>query len=51
MEKIQIEDDAYLACSGAHAVAILTEWDAFRSLDYQRLYDSMQARRDVAARM
>merc|ERR1711924_223207 len=42
MEKIQIEDDAYLACSGAHAVAILTEWDAFKSLDYQRLYDSMQ---------
>ena len=50
MEKIQIEDDAYLACSGAHAVAILTEWDAFKSLDYQRLYDSMQARGGWACR-
>jgi len=42
MEKIQIEDDAYIACAGAHAIAILTEWDAFKSLDYKRIYDSMQ---------
>merc|ERR1719407_222817 len=42
MDKIEIEDDPYIACAGAHAIAILTEWDAFKTLDYQRIYDTMQ---------
>merc|ERR1719387_2417085 len=42
MEKIQIEDDPYVSCAGAHAIAILTEWDSFKELDYQKIYDSMQ---------
>merc|ERR1711998_559631 len=42
MEKIEIEDDPYVSCSGAHAIAVLTEWDAFKTLDYQRIFDSMQ---------
>jgi len=42
MDKIEIEDDPYVTCAGAHAIAILTEWDAFKTLDYQRIYDSMQ---------
>merc|ERR1711975_179322 len=42
MEKIEIEDDPYVSCAGAHAIAILTEWDVFKTLDYQRIYDSMQ---------
>ena len=42
MDKIQIEDDPYIACAGAHAIAILTEWDSFKTLDYQKIYDSMQ---------
>ena len=29
------------ACEGAHALAILTEWDAFRDLDYAAIYASM----------
>jgi UDPglucose 6-dehydrogenase len=29
------------ACEGAHALAILTEWDTFRDLDYAAIYDSM----------
>ena len=33
--------DAYAAAEGSHAIAILTEWDEFKTLDYQRLYDSM----------
>jgi len=33
--------DAYTAAEGAHAIAILTEWDEFKTLDYQRIYDSM----------
>eukprot|EP00873_Tetraselmis_striata_P000373 jgi/Tetstr1/420637/TSEL_011725.t1 len=34
-------DDAYAACDGAHAVAIITEWDEFKSIDWQKAYDSM----------
>ena len=30
MDKIEIEDDPYVTCAGAHAIAILTEWDAFK---------------------
>lgn len=35
------EDDPYKAAAGAHAIAIVTEWNIFKTLDYQRLYDSM----------
>ncbi|WP_456314070.1 UDP-glucose 6-dehydrogenase [Pseudomonas shirazensis] len=34
-------DNAYEACKGAHAVAILTEWDEFTTYDWQKIYDSM----------
>ncbi|XP_042521102.1 UDP-glucose 6-dehydrogenase 5-like [Macadamia integrifolia] len=34
--------DAYEATKGAHGVCILTEWDEFKSLDYQRIYDAME---------
>ena len=33
--------DPYAAAEGAHAIALLTEWDEFKTLDYQRIYDSM----------
>lgn len=33
--------DAYAACDGAHALAVLTEWDEFKELDYARIYKSM----------
>jgi len=42
MDKILIEDDPYVACAGSHAIAVLTEWDSFKTLDYQRIFDSMQ---------
>lgn len=29
------------ACQGAHAVAVLTEWDEFRDLDFKQIYDGM----------
>merc|ERR1719198_2027166 len=41
MDKIHIEDDVYIACAGAHAIAILTEWDVFKTLDYQKIFNSM----------
>jgi UDPglucose 6-dehydrogenase len=37
-------EDAYQAAAGAHAVALVTEWNEFRGLDLSRLGDSMAAR-------
>jgi len=38
---LSIFENAYEACKGAHAIAILTEWDEFTSYDWQKIYDSM----------
>jgi UDPglucose 6-dehydrogenase len=38
---MQLQPDPYTAAEGSHAVVVLTEWDEFRTLDYQRIYDSM----------
>ena len=27
---------------GAHAIAVLTEWDEFKKYDWQRIYNGMQ---------
>lgn len=35
-------EDPYDAVRGAHAIALLTEWDSFRKLDYRRIYDLME---------
>ena len=40
-EKIEVCSDAYEAVEGAHALAILTEWDEFRDLNYRKIYDRM----------
>ena len=34
--------DPYEACQDAHAIAVLTEWDEFKTYDWQRIYDSMK---------
>ena len=39
---IEYEEDPYRAASGAHAIAVLTDWQLYRKLDYQRIYDGMQ---------
>jgi UDPglucose 6-dehydrogenase len=36
-----VNENAYAACKGAHAVAILTEWDEFKVYDWQKIYDNM----------
>ncbi len=38
---LAISDSAYEACKGAHAIAILTEWDEFTTYDWKKIYDSM----------
>lgn len=39
--KVEFELDPYKAVEGAHAIAVLTEWDEYRGLDYERIYQSM----------
>ena len=29
------------AAKGAHAIAVMTEWDEFKTLDFKAIYDSM----------
>lgn len=41
-EGIKYEPDPYLATEGSHAIAVLTEWDLYRDLDYKRIYESME---------
>lgn len=41
-ESVTVCKDAYEACSDAHAVLVLTEWDEFKALDFQRIHDAMQ---------
>jgi len=39
--RLTVASDAYAACAGAHAIAVLTEWDEFRTLDYARILAGM----------
>lgn len=38
---LTVVNDPYEACMNAHAIAIITEWDEFKSYDWQRIYDNM----------
>ena len=38
---VQVVTNPYDACSNAHAIAVLTEWDEFKTYDWQKIYDSM----------
>jgi len=38
---LSFEIDPYKAAEGSHAIAILTEWDLYRDLDYERILKSM----------
>jgi UDPglucose 6-dehydrogenase len=39
--RLSVVQSAYEACEGAHAVAILTEWDEFKQLDFKKIYKAM----------
>lgn len=41
-EYITVAKDPYEACHNSHAIAILTEWDEFKTYDWQKIYDNMQ---------
>jgi UDPglucose 6-dehydrogenase len=38
---LTFEADPYKAAKGAHAIAVLTEWDVYKDLDYQGIFKSM----------
>jgi UDPglucose 6-dehydrogenase len=38
---ITTASSAIEAATGAHAIAILTEWDEFQQLDYSKIYEVM----------
>jgi UDPglucose 6-dehydrogenase len=38
---VEYVEDPYEAAREAHAIALMTEWDLYRSLDWERIYKSM----------
>jgi UDPglucose 6-dehydrogenase len=40
-DRVVFTEDPYEAAAGSHAIAIMTEWDVYRALDYRRIYESM----------
>ena len=39
---VSVLKDPYEACKDAHAIAILTEWDEFKTYDWDRIYQNMK---------
>jgi UDPglucose 6-dehydrogenase len=50
LPELDVCDDAYAACEGADVLVVLTEWDEFRWLDFDKVAELMAARRVVDAR-
>lgn len=40
-DRVRFEPDPYRAAEGAHAIALLTDWNEYRSLDYTRILPRM----------
>ena len=38
---VTVEKDVYKAVQGAHSIAVMTEWDEFKTIDYERCYQMM----------
>src|SRR5690554_1661529 len=39
---LKVKKNPYEACENAHAIAVLTEWDEFKTYDWNKIYKSMQ---------
>lgn len=50
MPGLVVESDAYVACAGASALLIATEWNEFRQLDVERIATLMYAHHIIDAR-
>lgn len=42
LESVTLFEDPHQAIEGTHAIAVMTEWDTFRHLDFERLYATME---------
>ena len=40
-ELLTVETDPYQACINAHAIAVITEWDEFKTYDWERIFSMM----------
>lgn len=50
LDGIDVRADAYAACEGADVLAVLTEWDDFRWLDFDKVKSALAVPRVVDAR-
>ena len=41
-DNVEVANSAEAAASGAHAIAVLTEWDEFKEVDFDAIYRSMK---------
>ena len=41
VDRIIFEPNLYRAAEGAHAIALLTDWSEYKSLDYSKIFASM----------
>ncbi len=39
--RVAYVEDPYQAASGCHAIAVLTEWDQYKTLDYEKIFAGM----------
>jgi UDPglucose 6-dehydrogenase len=40
--RVSYIEDPYAAAAGCHAIAVMTEWDLYRELDFEKIYETMQ---------
>ncbi len=40
-DQVDFVEDPYEAAKGAHAIAIMTEWQQYKELDYERIFSAM----------
>ncbi len=50
LENIEVVDDPYGACDGAEVLVVLTEWDEFRWLDFDKVAAALRQPAVVDAR-
>ncbi len=41
IDNVKVVPDAYAAAKDSHAIAVMTEWDEFKNLDYSKIYTNM----------
>ncbi len=50
LDGVKVVSDPYAACEGAEVLAVLTEWDEFRWLDFDKVHDALVAPRILDGR-